>query len=112
MGGKAWDTWNKAMREQLPANQVKTGPQAGSWNPAGDKWGGFGGRLYVTCLCIYNLEVYYRHLPLYSSKVFTPVDETDAAQSDKHDGKAASEATSDSDETPAPAEKSTRASKD
>ena len=24
-----------------------------------------GGRLYMTCLCVMTLEVYYRHLPLY-----------------------------------------------
>jgi hypothetical protein len=56
------------MREVIPANQVKQGDEAGSWNPTGDKWGSFGGRLYVTCLSIYNLEVYYRHLPIYKSK--------------------------------------------
>ena len=31
-------------------------------------WGQFGGRLYVTCLSTYILEVYYRHLPLYDVK--------------------------------------------
>jgi hypothetical protein len=69
-GGKVWEEWNNAMRNEIPAAQVKAGPQAGSWNPSADKWGGFGGRLYVTCLSIYNLEVYYRHLPIYSSKVW------------------------------------------
>ena len=24
-----------------------------------------GGRLYTTCLCLYMLEIYYRHLPIY-----------------------------------------------
>ena len=32
----------------------------------GDKWGPHGGRLYVTCMCVYMLEIYYRHLPLYN----------------------------------------------
>jgi hypothetical protein len=70
LGGKVWDEWNRVMREQIPAHQVKAGAEAGSWNPQGDKWGSFGGRLYVTCLSIFNLEVYYRHLPIYSSQVW------------------------------------------
>ena len=39
--------------------------QKGSWDPAGDAFGGQFGRLGHTCLCILTLEVYYRHLPLY-----------------------------------------------
>jgi hypothetical protein len=66
MEGKIWDEWNKVMRVELPAHQTKSGPEAGSWNPQGDKWGLTYGRLYVTCLSIYMLEVYYRHLPIYS----------------------------------------------
>jgi hypothetical protein len=58
------------MREEVPRNQVKTGPERGSWNPADDRWGNHGGRLFVTCLSIYMLEVYYRHLPLYKHQVF------------------------------------------
>jgi hypothetical protein len=70
MEGKIWDDWNKVMRQEVPSHQVKAGAQAGSWDPGGDKWGSFGGRLYVTCLSIYMLEVYYRHLPLYSGYKF------------------------------------------
>jgi hypothetical protein len=66
MEGKIWDEWNKVMRVEVPSHQVKKGPEAGSWNPQTDKWGSAGGRLYVTCLSIYMLEVYYRHLPIYS----------------------------------------------
>ncbi|MGD9722621.1 MAG: prenyltransferase/squalene oxidase repeat-containing protein [Pirellulales bacterium] len=66
MEGEIWQQWNKTMREQIPAHQVKEGAQAGSWDPNTDKWGGEGGRLYVTCLSLYNLEVYYRHLPIYA----------------------------------------------
>ena len=66
-GGPAWDRWNGVMREMLPKSQIKAGPEAGSWEPGGDKWGRFGGRLYVTCLSAYILEVYYRHLPIYES---------------------------------------------
>jgi hypothetical protein len=66
MGGAAWDRWNAAMREALPARQVQGGREAGSWDPALDKWGHIAGRLYATCFCTYMLEVYYRHLPLYA----------------------------------------------
>jgi hypothetical protein len=58
------------MREILPNKQEKKGPEMGSWHPTGgkaDQWGYHGGRLYVTCLSIYILEVYYRHLPLYAT---------------------------------------------
>lgn len=61
-----WNTWNAIMRERIPAHQVQSGREEGSWDAAGDKWGTFAGRLYTTCLSIYILEVYYRHLPIYS----------------------------------------------
>jgi hypothetical protein len=66
-----WSDWNKVMRQAVPDQQVKKGPEAGSWSSEGDRWGGRGGRLYVTCLSIYMLEVYYRHLPIYSGYKFT-----------------------------------------
>ena len=66
MEGEIWERWNNRMRVEIPAHQIKEGPEAGSWDPQLDKWGGDGGRLFVTCLSIYNLEVYYRHLPLYA----------------------------------------------
>ena len=67
MEGEHWNKWNRVMREKVPANQTKTGPEAGSWSPGGDEWGvRGGGRLYTTCLSIYMLEVYYRHLPIYN----------------------------------------------
>jgi hypothetical protein len=53
------------MRQALPDNQIKTGNDKGSWPSSNDRWGAKGGRLYVTCLSIYMLEVYYRHLPIY-----------------------------------------------
>jgi hypothetical protein len=67
VGGEAWNHWNGRMREVLPANQVDSGPEAGSWDPANDQWGFHGGRLFTTCFCTYMLEVYYRHLPLYQA---------------------------------------------
>lgn len=68
MEGTYWDEWNKVMRELLPAKQVKNGAERGSWDPQGDKYGSVAGRLYVTCLSLYQLEVYYRHLPIYQQR--------------------------------------------
>ena len=68
-GGPNWEIWNKVTREMLPAQQETRGRERGSWDPRLDKWGrSSGGRLYVTCLAIYTLEVYYRHLPLYKQE--------------------------------------------
>jgi hypothetical protein len=67
--GPRWQRWNEVMREMLPAKQERSGDNAGSWHPTAgepDRWGFQGGRLFVTCLSTYVLEVYYRHLPLYS----------------------------------------------
>jgi len=66
-GGAPWKAWNNEMREKLPAIQVKRGQEAGSWAPQRDRWGGSAGRLYTTCMAIYCLEVYYRHMPLYKA---------------------------------------------
>jgi len=65
MGGEHWTEWNKVMRQSIPEEQVQTGTEKGSWEPGRDSHGHLGGRLYTTCLCIYMLEVYYRHLPIY-----------------------------------------------
>jgi hypothetical protein len=70
MEGKAWQTWNEEMRQLLPDHQEKRGRERGSWDPRGDRWGDAGGRLYVTCLSLCILEVYYRHLPLYRTGMF------------------------------------------
>jgi len=73
MEGKPWREWNEVMRKLLPEHQVTRGRERGSWDPMGDRWGDAGGRLYVTCLSIYVLEVYYRHLPLYRTGLFENV---------------------------------------
>ncbi len=65
LGGRPWQRWNAQLRSRVPAAQISTGPEKGSWDPAYDQWGDVGGRLYATCLCTCMLEVYYRHLPLY-----------------------------------------------
>jgi len=67
MEGRHWRTWNDTMKVVIPQHQVKQGRERGSWDPAGDEWGTEGGRLYVTCLSTYMLEVYYRHLPIYKA---------------------------------------------
>lgn len=64
-GGKEWEAWNENLREVLPAIQEKKGREQGSWSPRDDEWGSVGGRLFMTSLCLYTLEIYYRHLPLY-----------------------------------------------
>lgn len=63
-GGPMWTEWNDEMKVGLPRLQIKAGKERGSWAPQGDQWA-MAGRLYTTCLSIYCLEVYYRHMPLY-----------------------------------------------
>ena len=70
MEGEPWQRWNARMRKLVPQAQIKEGPEAGSWNPrrpTPDRRADEGGRLYVTCLSLYMLQVYYRHLPLYQT---------------------------------------------
>jgi hypothetical protein len=72
MEGDYWTRWNNAYRDMIVKHQETKGKEAGSWEPLGsdpDIWcqRGQGGRLYTTCLSLFTLEVYYRHLPLYSS---------------------------------------------
>lgn len=66
-GGSDWRKWNDVMRVELPKAQVVGGREDGSWAPQRDRWGRNHGRLYTTCLSIYCLEVYYRHMPLYKA---------------------------------------------
>jgi len=72
MEGRFWKQWNDAQKDMLVFRQEKTGPERGSWDPLDnegpDLWSlnKHGGRLYVTCFSVFMLEVYYRHLPLYS----------------------------------------------
>lgn len=65
MEGQHWQKWNTVMRDLLPRRQEKEGKERGSWNPEGFRWSSEGGRLFITCLSTYMLEVYYRHLPIY-----------------------------------------------
>ena len=66
--GQRWNQWNNLLRPMLIRSQQKSGDLAGSWNPyrpVPDRWGGFGGRLYVTTMNLLSLEVRHRMLPLY-----------------------------------------------
>ncbi len=50
MEGQIWTDWNTVMRDVVPRKQVTGGPEAGSWNPQGDKWGaGTGGSTRPAC---------------------------------------------------------------
>src|SRR4029450_9717138 len=69
MEGADWQKWNGVMRQLLPEHQEKRGAQRGGWDPDRNRWGWAGGPLYVTCLSLYTLEVYYRHLPIYRQQV-------------------------------------------
>jgi hypothetical protein len=71
MEGADWQRWNVVMRHLLPEYQEQRGRERGSWDPSGDRWGSAGGRLYVTCMSLYVLEVYYRHLPIYRDGLLT-----------------------------------------
>ena len=66
-GGKDWENWNNAMKPQLMAMQVASGNEVGSWSPAGARFDSVAGRLYSTCMALYCLEIYYRHLPIYDT---------------------------------------------
>ncbi|OYP29919.1 hypothetical protein CGZ80_23745 [Rhodopirellula sp. MGV] len=68
MGGDYWDRWNRFLNPLLLETQIKSGPEAGSWDPelpVRDRWSVHAGRVYVTTMNLLNLEVYYRHLPIY-----------------------------------------------
>ncbi|MGA2068882.1 MAG: prenyltransferase/squalene oxidase repeat-containing protein [Thermoguttaceae bacterium] len=71
--GPQWDGWNRKMREWLIAAQDRAGHAAGSWyiepgrtDTVGRISAAAGGRLYSTSMAVLILEVYYRHMPLYS----------------------------------------------
>lgn len=74
-GGESWDRWYTALVDVLQERQEKEGLLVGSWPPMGpvpDRWGRYGGRIYVTTLQLLTLEVPYRHLPTYSVEDVQP----------------------------------------
>ena len=66
-GGEEWEKWNAQLRDALISKQEKDGHAAGSWFTGGPH-AEQGGRLFSTSLACMILEVYYRHMPLYSEK--------------------------------------------
>ena len=67
-GGKQWTAWDEKLRPLLTRTQETTGDLAGSWHPytpVPDRWGSFGGRIYVTTMNLLSLEVRHRMLPIY-----------------------------------------------
>jgi hypothetical protein len=66
-----WVRWNTKLRDWLVATQEKNGHPKGSWFQPADEGSRFGGRLYCTSLATMILEVYYRHMPLYSKQAAT-----------------------------------------
>jgi len=62
-GGTDWEQWNSELKKTLLSLQVKSGKNAGSYDPI-CVWGGYGGRVYSTAMATLNLEVYYRYLPM------------------------------------------------
>ncbi|WP_231615975.1 prenyltransferase/squalene oxidase repeat-containing protein [Novipirellula artificiosorum] len=67
-GGPLWTQWNDQLKVRIPATQVQQDAEKGSWSPRRDAWGRHAGRLYTTCMSLYCLEVYYRHMPLYAGE--------------------------------------------
>jgi hypothetical protein len=65
--GALWNRWNAILRDHLVQTQAKKGHEAGSWYFDDDFGSGIGGRLYVTAMATMILEVYYRHMPIYTS---------------------------------------------
>jgi len=105
MEGDMWEEWNRVLSEEVPAQQVTDGRERGSWDPDDDHWGDHGGRLYTTCLSIYMLEVYYRHLPIYSMDMnLRDIKRRDRARADERKESADSASGDDTAEQDQPAE--------
>jgi hypothetical protein len=66
-GGAAWESWNPSMRDHLIATQADAGHEAGSWYFDEPRTRS-GGRLYNTAMAVMILEVYYRYMPLYTTR--------------------------------------------
>ncbi len=63
--GPEWKKWNEKLRDHLVATQSKKDHEKGSWHVRGGHSNDSGGRLYCTAMACMNLEVYYRHMPIY-----------------------------------------------
>ena len=61
--GPFWSKWNEPMKNAIVPNQktASCGCENGSWDPAADRWGFEGGRVYAAAINCLTLEVYYRY---------------------------------------------------
>ncbi len=66
--GQVWGVFNQAMVRALVPFQEGEGEgcRRGSWNPAVDRWGSVGGRVYATAINVLTLEVYYRYKSVFT----------------------------------------------
>jgi hypothetical protein len=65
-GGPDWQRWYASLVDTLEPEQRTADVLGGSWDATGpipDRWGEYGGRVYVTALHLLALEVPWRHLP-------------------------------------------------
>ncbi len=69
-GAKYWKAWNESMKDALCNHQKirKDGCADGSWDPALDRWGFAGGRVYMTAINVLTLEVYYRYESVFGAR--------------------------------------------
>ena len=71
--GREWKNWHPRLRDHLVATQSRSGHEDGSWYFEGDHGSSVAGRLYITSMSTMILEVYYRHMPVYSEQaIATP----------------------------------------
>ncbi len=68
LGGRAWDSWQKALLDTVVTHQRQDGDETGSWDPQVDPWGREGGRVYSTAINALCLEVYYRYDRLFGTR--------------------------------------------
>ncbi|TWU16150.1 hypothetical protein [Allorhodopirellula heiligendammensis] len=66
-GGPEWDKFNTELRDWLVETQAQEGGSKGSWYFESNHVSN-AGRLCVTSFATMILEVYYRHMPLYSQQ--------------------------------------------
>ena len=68
--GPAWDAWNAQMKGMLLPSQATAGHEKGSWllDSGSDPGRSEAGRLYMTSLATMMLEVYYRHMSIFSDQ--------------------------------------------
>jgi hypothetical protein len=77
-GGPMWERWNPLLRDHLVETQERDGHETGSWYFENDFGSVVGGRLYITAMSAMILEVYYRHMPIYSQSAVAQAQVLDA----------------------------------